>query len=169
MGSSMPKKMNSIVKSGLVPVPVDKEKYSLLFKLNPRQLRFFLAYIKSGGKIGESYAKVYRIKDKLKSQYLGSILYRRYPQIKKVLYESIGLGDGVLAQTMKEALTAEKQTIYKNKVYEFPDHYARLKAVEMANKLGGVTEESSKPGNQTNILITSDEKKGVFRVEEESS
>lgn len=169
MPSSLPQKMNSIVKSGLVPVPVDKDKYGLLFKLNPKQLRFFLQYVKSGGKIGESYAKVYRIKDKNKAQLQGSQLYRRYPQIKRVLYEAMGLGDGILAKTMAEALSAEKQTIYKNKVYEFPDHYARLKAVEMANKLAGGEEVAIKPGHQTNVLIVNDKEKGVFRVEEENS
>lgn len=151
--------------------PVIVPKTRRLESLRPKQLRFFVAYLKCGSQT-EAYMKVYRMRNRVQACSSASHLIGKFKDIKKLLYEVNGLGEKDMIAAIKGALGANKTTLTKTGmvVNLGPDHYARLKAVELRNKsLGeGFADSGTGKGNTLNVLIVKDKDKGVFQVGEEN-
>jgi hypothetical protein len=149
-------------------VDVDQKKIVKkdLLALNINQRRFFREYIRTG-KRTDAYMKVYRTKDRINGSVNAYHLCKSHPEIMNMIYEAAGIGDDDLVRTASESLKAMRQIPRKDgkdsqTIEEFPDPYARLKAVEVAQKLRGINHDT--PTNQVNIQIISDEKAGIFKV-----
>lgn len=148
---------------------IPSDKADLFLALQPKVLRFFMEWLKNGGKTAEAYMVVNRIKDRQRAMLNGQNIIFRHPEIKRALYEMWGFSETDIIKTLNEATKATRQTIYKNKVYESPDHYARMKAVELAQKFKeATTTEKNEGGTKVNILVVNDPAKGIFRVEDQS-
>lgn len=148
-----------------------------LENLKPRHLKFLVQYLKTGNTT-DSYMKVYRIKNRATAGSNGSHLLAKYKHIKKLLYEANGLDEKNMIKVIKDALTANKgmkaTKYYKDGSIKEevdstgPDHFIRLKAVEIRNKsLGEDVSENQRTGNTLNIIIQKDKARGIFSMAEE--
>lgn len=139
----------------------------MLTDLRPKQARFFRYYLETMNTT-HSYMRAYRTKNAVIAGVNGARLLRQYKEIKRAIYEQAGLGEKEITGVLKEAFGANKQQIYKSRVYEFPDHFARMKAVELAHKLSGEGESDDKPensaGGKMQVVIINDPAKGIFKV-----
>lgn len=135
--------------------------------LNPRQ-RFFLQSYLVSGNATKAYMHAYKVPEKHRAS--ASVLASR--QLRKVkdafilLLENNGLDDKAIVNVLKGAFEANRQQVYHSRVYEFPDHYARMKAIELLIKLTGKGLKEDITMNQMNVQIISDPKKGIFRIED---
>ena len=147
-----------------------------LESLRPKKLKFLINYLKTGD-VAKSYQKVYKC-SKESAIVQGSKLLSKYKEVRKLLYEANGLGEKAMITAIREALGAEKgytaTKYYKDGSIKEevdtrqPDHFVRLKAVEIRNKTLGVdTPEPARQGNTLNVFIVKDKNKGVFQVAEE--
>ena len=137
---------------------------SAVADLNPKQLRFFLNYIKTGEVIN-SYIKIYRIKNRYSAAVLGHRLLKKFKNIKQLLFEANGLGEKDIVTALKDAIVADKIVINKWGLPQSigPDHLIRLKAVEIRNK-SLETEQSPINNNNLNVVIVNDKEKNIFSM-----
>lgn len=132
--------------------------------LNPRQLCFLNLYIETGNAT-KAYIQAYRIKNPASASVLASRLLKQVKEITVGLYEKHGLDEMTFIRTLKGALRAKRQQVSQAKVYEFPDHYARMKALELLHKF--TNREDEKEGenvNQLNVVMISDKKRHIVKV-----
>lgn len=136
--------------------------------MNPRQRLFLQCYLESGNAT-KAYMQAYKMSEEHRAS--ASVLACR--QLKKVkdafvlLLEHNGLDDKAIIDVLKGALGANRQQVYHSKVYEFPDFYARMKAIELLAKLTGRGSKEELTKNQLNIQVISDPAKGIFKITED--
>lgn len=163
---------NDIIVPDQVQVSQDKS----IESLRPKQLKFLVLYLKSG-EVAKSYQKIYK-SSKATAIVNGSKLLKKYKEVRSLLYEANGLGEKAMMKAIKEALSSEKGmkatkyykdgTIKEEVDSRQPDHFIRLKAVEIRNKTLGVdTPDQGKQGNTLNVFIVKDKAKNIFQVAEE--
>lgn len=135
--------------------------------LNPRQRLFLQSYLKIGNAT-EAYMEAYNVPEKHRAtaSVMASKLLRKAKESFVLLLEHNGLDDKAIMDVLKGAFGANRQQVYHSRVYEFPDHYARMKAVELLAKLTSRGAKGDITMNQMNIQIISDREKGIFRIEE---
>jgi len=163
--------IRSEITEGKVIDNVDTSKdLSVLQELTYNQLRFVKAYLKNGGSVTSAWFKTHKCKNRQYASVAGNRFMRKHPELKKALYEYCGLGDGEIIKVLKDAFKAKRQTLDKegNEHYS-KDHYARLKAAQLAKEFSEMPEESQAKGNQLNVVIVSDRKNQIFEVGEEVS
>ena len=137
--------------------------------LKPKHLRFFVQYLKLGNAT-EAYMKVYRTKNRYISGCSASHIMAKHKEIKKLLYEANGLDEKAMIKVIKDALTANKFAVKRTGgIADLgPDHFIRLKAVEIRNKAIGEEDGSSgNRGNTLNVMIVKDKDKNIFTMGEE--
>lgn len=137
--------------------------------MNPRQLKFFNLYIQYGNAT-RAYMQAYNTPShkEASAAVLGSRLLKMTREVARVLYETHGLGEDTVIKILKKAIKATKYRFYQGQKFEFPDHHVRLKAAEMIHRFSGIEAEMDKGkiDNQFNVQIISDEKRGIFRVQD---
>lgn len=133
--------------------------------MNLKQRAFLKEYMKTGNGT-RSYLKVYGDKDRQSAAERSSKMLARMREQRGSYFESKGLDDQAIAKVLSDGLKAEKQMIYKSQVYEFPDHYARLKTVETLEKITQPEKGTTNNGSQVNIVIQNNPTKGDFSVSE---
>ncbi len=126
---------------------------------------FLQSYLESGNAT-KAYMEAYKVSEKHRAtaSVLASRLVRKVKDSFILLLEKNGLDDKAVIDVLKGALRANRQQVYHSKVYEFPDYYARMKAIELLAKLTGRTSKEDISMNQMNIQIISDKEKGVFKI-----
>lgn len=136
--------------------------------LPPRHLKFLVEYLKLGNGT-QAYMKVYRVKNRTVAASGAWKILNKYKDIKKHLYEVNGLDEKAMIDTIKDALSAEKMIVDKlGFEHNSPDHFIRLKAVEIRNKaLGEDVSTTQRGGNTLNVIIQKDKAKGLFSMAEE--
>jgi hypothetical protein len=135
--------------------------------LNTRQRLFLQSYLESGNATN-AYMKAYNVAEvhRASASVLASRLVRKVKDSFTLLLEQNGLGDKAITDVLKGAFSATRQQVYHSKVYEFPDYYARMKAVELLAKLTGRGSKEELTMNQMNIQVISDPVKGIFKIVE---
>ncbi len=143
--------------------------------LNPRQLKFLEEYVRNGN-MTKAYMLAFGLTNRASAAVLGSRLLKKTGEVTRGLYEQADLGMNTVIQILKDAIKAEKnRVIYKKDgskiVTAGPDHILRLKAIELIYKFSGweADMKRSKVKNQLNVQnvqIISDEKRGIFRVQD---
>lgn len=146
---------------------IPQDKTDLFLKLQPKQLKFIIEYLKNGGDGCQAWMKIYRVKNNANAAHYASRFLQSHLDIKQALYEMWGFSEKEIITTLAEAKKAERQQIYRSKVYSFPDHYARMKAIELAKKLSGGIEAEDK-GSRVNVMIINDPANGIWKVQDNS-
>ena len=142
---------------------IDSADTSVSKRMTFKNRRFFRKYIELGNAT-RSYMEVYRVKNRYYAAVKGCLLLKKFPEVRDGLFESRGLDDDSIATVLKEATLAKKELITKGgKIKRYPDHYARLKAVEAFNKMQGRGTEGGVKV-QTSIVIVEDRKTNRFEV-----
>jgi hypothetical protein len=133
-------------------------------KLKVSQIRFLQEYIKTGN-MTQSWKKVYKSKSDYNACQAAMRFMKSHQEAKQAFLEMHGITDLAVANALKDGFNAKKSQIYKSKVYEFDDPYARMKAAELANKMLHPEEQVGKSvGNQLNVQINTEG--GTFKVVE---
>lgn len=135
--------------------------------LNPKQLKFLEEYIRNGN-LTKAYMLAFGLTNRASASVLASRLIKKTREVTLVLYETHGLGEDAVIKILKNAIKATKYKIYQGQKFEFPDHLVRLKAAELIHRFSGIEAEMDKGkiDNQVNVQIISDEKRGIFRVQD---
>ena len=134
-----------------------------LSELNLKQRMFLKEYFKCGSAT-RSYQKIYKV-DEASAAVLASRLLKKVKNIMCILFELHGLTEAAIVKILKDACNATKIQIYNGQKYEVPDHYIRLKSVELVKHITGMEYSSSDSRNtQTNVVVINDKKRGVFEV-----
>jgi len=129
--------------------------------LVPRQRRFLKAFLQNQNRV-EAWMKVYRCKSRESAMVASNRFLKTHPEVVDWLYDLAGLGDDDFARVVREGMRADRSIFYKGDHHVEPDHYARFKAVELGLKVRGKDEKQI--GNQVNIQVISDPKKGIFEI-----
>lgn len=134
-------------------------------RLLPRQRKFLKYYLKTKNRVDAWMQSHKTCKTREGAAVQASVFFKTHPEVADWLYELAGLGDDEFARVVREGFNAEKMILYKGQKYTEPDHFARLKSVEIGMKLRGKGEGKA-TGNTMNIQIINDSEKGVFKIVE---
>lgn len=131
--------------------------------LKPRQRKFLKYFLKTKDRATAWMMSHPTTKDRVNAHVNCSIFLRNHPEVVEWLYSMAGMGEDDLITVVRNSMSAEKKTFYLGKEYVEPDHYARLKAADLALKMRE-SKEPQKIGNQVNIQIITDKDKGIFKI-----
>lgn len=134
-------------------------------KLNPRQMKYFIQYVRTGN-AAQSYMETYGV-DKASAVIASTRLNKKFPQIRRALFEANGLTEKAMLKTVKDALKAKiEKRNKKGEVSYLPDHNTRLRAVEIREKMLKDDEEQDNrtKGTGINIQVNIDREKEVFEI-----
>lgn len=138
---------------------------SPLDTITPRNRKFVKEYLLCGNAT-KAWMKSHRTKNEATAACNASKFLKANPELKRWLYEKQGLSDGDIIETIKEARKAEKPYFDRQGTpHVYPDHWTRLKAVEIAHKFKG-DDIPAVVGGGMNVVIVADRDKGVFKVVE---
>lgn len=134
-------------------------------QLLPRQRKFLKYYLKTKSRVDAWMLSHKGCKTREGAAVQASVFFKSHPEVADWLYDLAGLGDDEFARVVREGFNAERSQFYLGKQYKDPDHFARLKAVEIGMKLRGKGEGKA-TGNTMNIQIINDSQQGVFKIVE---
>lgn len=127
-------------------------------QLTVKQRMFIKRYFECGN-AGEAWCKAFAYKDKVRGSIMASNFFRNHPEVKEWIYTQLGLDTFTVVKVLKDAFEAKKFEYADKQVFERVDHYARLTAVKLANKMLNLENvDGGKVGNQLNVQIVSDGK-----------
>jgi hypothetical protein len=138
--------------------PDGKNRYTSIDQLRPKQLRFLKRYLELGNAT-TAYIEVYKLKHTTHATMMAWKLLQRLKDIKRLLYESQGLGDETIIKVLKDATKSEVAT----KFGVMADTANRLKAVEMIKK-DLDPQGTNTGGSQLNVFVVNDPGKGKFEI-----
>lgn len=140
--------------------------------LKPKDRLFIEEYIKSSNAT-KAYMVAHPKASYATANAEGWRVIKRFEDVMKTVYEVAGLGTDAIIKTLKDALKANRDMKIIKKDGSIidmtgPDHYARMKSTELIHRYSGyeTDTEKGKPTTQVNVQIISDEKKGIFRVQD---
>lgn len=136
-----------------------------LNELLPAQRKFLKYFIKTRNRVDAWMQSHPTCKSKEHAYIAVGTFLKNHPDVVDWLYDLAGLGEDDFMAVVRDSMQANKSQFYLGKKYEDPDHYARLKAVELGMKMKG-HDEGKKVGNQVLIQIISDKDKGIFKIQD---
>lgn len=134
-----------------------------LRSLLPKQRKFLKHFLKTKNRVIAWKLSHKNCKSDASAMSSATAFLSAHPEVNDWLYQLAGLGDDDFIGVVRDSFTATRQQIYKGTVYKEPDHYARLKGVELGMKMRGIGGGKEK-GNTMNIQIISDKQAGVFKI-----